>query len=241
VPQLTYRERETKVSGAVLWRQVVAAGRERIPIMPDGCMDLLWDGHRLFVAGPDTHARWHQSAAGTEFVALRFAFGTGPAVLGVPADELADQTPDLTELRGAAEVRELTERVAADPAAALESWAAERAAAGELDPLGRGVFTMAAAGMPVAVMARRTGLSVRQLHRRCLPLFGYGPRHLMGVLRMGRAVEAARAGAGLAESAAGCGYADQAHLSREVRALTGMTPTGLLGELGERAGQAVAS
>ncbi len=233
MPQLTYRERETKVPGAAAWRQVVAAGRERIPVMPDGCMDLIWDGHRLFVAGPDTRLRWHASPAGTQFVALRFSCGTGPAVLGVPADELADQTPDLAELLGPAEVRELTERVAADPAA-LESWAVERAAVRDADPLGRGLFTMAAAGMPVAAMARRTGLSARQLHRRSVPLFGYGPRFLTRVLRMGRALEAARSGTALAETAAGSGYADQPHLSREVRALTGMTPAGLLDELGRR-------
>jgi AraC-like DNA-binding protein len=231
---MRYRERPTRVPGAVLWRQVVAAGREQIPIMPDGCMDLLWDGRRLFVAGPDTAARWHQSPAGTEFVGLRFSGGTGPAVLGIPADELADQTPGLDELWGSARARELTERVGADPSAALEAWAAERAAVCDADPLGRRVSTMAAAGTSVAAMARLVGLSARQLHRRCLPLFGYGPRHLTRVLRMGHALEQARAGLPLADVAADCGYADQAHLSREMRALTGMTPTRLLGELGRR-------
>ena len=93
---------------------------------------------------------------------------------------------------------------------------------------------MAAAGTPVAEMARRTGLSARQLHRRCLPLFGYGPRRLARVLRLGRALEAARQGTSLAQVAANCGYADQAHLSREVRALAGMTPAALLQELGRR-------
>jgi AraC-like DNA-binding protein len=231
---VSYRERATKVPGAVLWRQAVAAGRERTPILPDGCMDLLWDGHRLFVAGPDTSARWHQSPAGTQFVALRFSGGTGPAVLGVPADELTDQTPDLAELLGAAGVRELTERVSADPATALEAWAAQRAAGCDVDPLGRGVLTMAAAGAPVAAMAHRAGLSTRQLHRRCLPLFGYGPRYLIRVLRVGRALDQARSGTPLADVAASSGYSDQAHLSREVRALTGLTPTRLLAELARR-------
>jgi AraC-like DNA-binding protein len=90
---------------------------------------------------------------------------------------------------------------------------------------------MAAAGTPVAAMAERAGLSARQLHRRCLPLFGYGPRRLARVLRLGRALEAARKGTPLAQVAAGCGYADQAHLSREMRALAGATPAGLLQEL----------
>ncbi len=66
--------------------------------MPDGCLDLLWDGNRLFVAGPDTAARWRQSPAGTTYVALRFSGGLGPTLLGVPANELWDRTADLEDL-----------------------------------------------------------------------------------------------------------------------------------------------
>jgi AraC-like DNA-binding protein len=91
---------------------------------------------------------------------------------------------------------------------------------------------MAAAGTSVAAMAGRLGLSARQLHRRCLPVFGYGPLRLARVLRLRRAVDESRTGMPLAHVAAGCGYADQAHLSREMRALAGTTPTGLLLELG---------
>jgi AraC-like DNA-binding protein len=90
---------------------------------------------------------------------------------------------------------------------------------------------MAGTGTPVAAMADRLGLGTRALHRRCLPVFGYGPRRLARVLRLGRSLEAARAGAPLAQVAADCGYVDQAHLSREVRDLTGTTPTRLLQEL----------
>ncbi len=68
------------------------------------------------------------------------------------------------------------------------------------------------------------------IHLRCLPTFGYGPRHLGRVMRFGRALEAIRAGTPLAQVAAECRYADQAHLTREVRALAGTTPTALLRE-----------
>src|SRR5262249_31447417 len=53
---VTYRERPTAVPGVVLWQRT-SQGRSRI--MPDGCLDLVWDGRELFVAGPDTAARWH--------------------------------------------------------------------------------------------------------------------------------------------------------------------------------------
>jgi AraC-like DNA-binding protein len=231
---VSYRERPTVVPGAVLWKRATGPAQARSRILPDGCLDLLWDGSRLFVAGPDTTARWHQGPPHASYVALRFSGGTGPALLGVPADELRDRAPALGELWPSAAARVLAERVAADPVTALEAWAAGRAATRTQDPLGPRVLAMAAAGTPVAQMAERAGLSARQLHRRCLPLFGYGPRRLARVLRLGRALEAARKGAPLAQVAAGCGYADQAHLSRETRALAGATPAGLLRELASR-------
>jgi AraC-like DNA-binding protein len=51
------------------------------------------------------------------------------------------------------------------------------------------------------------------------------------ILRMTRALDQARAGMPLAEVAAVCGYADQAHLSRELLALGGATPASLVAEL----------
>jgi AraC-like DNA-binding protein len=231
---MSYRERPTTVPGTVLWQRTVGQVPELTRILPDGCMDLVWDGRRLFVAGPDATGRQHQSRAGVSYVALRFSGGTGPALLGVPADKVRDQTPDLEELWPSAEARLLAERVAEDPAATLEAWAVERAASREVHPLGPRVLRMAAAGTSVAGIAERLGLSARHLHRRCLPIFGYGPLRLERVLRLGRAVDESRTGVPLAQVAAGCGYADQAHLSREVRALAGTTPTGLLRELGRR-------
>lgn len=194
-------------------------------------MDLIWDGTRLFVAGPDTRARWHTSPPGTTHVGLRFSRGLGPALLDAPADQLKDLSPDLTGLWPHVHARVLAERVAEDPAAALERWLATRAADRPVGPLGPAVFDLAARGAPGEEMARRVGFSPRQLHRRCLPLFGYGPQHLRRVLRLGRAISLGRNGVPLARVATDCGFADQAHLSREVRDLAGASPTLLLDEL----------
>jgi AraC-like DNA-binding protein len=231
---MTYRERPSVVPGAILWERTVEHRPERTRILPDGCIDLIWDGRRLLVAGPDTTARWHESLGATSYVALRLAGGLGPAWLGVPADELRDQTADLEALWPSRPARDLAEQVSADPAPAMEAWAAQRAADGQVDPLGPRVLRMATAGMSVAAMARQLGMSPRQLHRRCLPTFGYGPRRLVRVLRMGRALGAALAGAPLAQVAADCSYADQAHLSREFSSLAGTTPAVLVRELALR-------
>jgi AraC-like DNA-binding protein len=82
-------------------------------------------------------------------------------------------------------------------------------------------------GVSVATTAERLGLSERQIRRRCQAGFGYGPKTLARILRFRRAVGLARAGAPFAEVAVVTGYADQAHLAREVRALSG-APLGVL-------------
>ena len=83
------------------------------------------------------------------------------------------------------------------------------------------------AARPAGAVAAETGLGERQLRRRCEAAFGYGPKTLARVLRLQRALALARAGTPFAAVAADAGYADQPHLSREVRALTGLP----LGEL----------
>ena len=46
------------------------------------------------------------------------------------------------------------------------------------------------------------------------------------IVRINRAVSEARSGAvGWADIAAGCGFADQAHMTREFQALVGVSPT----------------
>ena len=77
------------------------------------------------------------------------------------------------------------------------------------------------AGRDVREIAERLGLSERQLHRRSLAAFGYGPKTLARIRRLQRAL-AVPAPVGGAAVAAAAGYADQAHLTREVRALAGV-------------------
>ncbi|MER7124688.1 helix-turn-helix domain-containing protein, partial [Streptomyces goshikiensis] len=80
------------------------------------------------------------------------------------------------------------------------------------------------AGEGVAATAAAVGLGERRLHRLSLDAFGYGPRLLGRVLRLQRALALSRRGLAQAEVAYAAGYADQAHLTREVRALAGVTP-----------------
>ncbi|WBB68929.1 helix-turn-helix domain-containing protein [Micromonospora sp. WMMD812] len=225
-----YRERPAGVAGAVLWTSTAPAGGRTTRVLPDGCVDLLWSSAAgLLVAGPDRTAFLSVGVAGERWVGLRMPPGVGPAVLGVPADELRDSRVPLAALWGDRAVAGLGERVAADPAAALPALAARRlGAAGGPDRLGARVAAAAAAGVPVAAIAAEVDLDPRALHRHSRRLFGYGPKTLARILRMRRALALARAGTPLAEVAAVCGYADQAHLTRDVRDFAGVPPTALL-------------
>ncbi|MCB5908737.1 helix-turn-helix transcriptional regulator [Streptomyces pinistramenti] len=233
-----YRERASRLRGAVLW--TTAARPAGGAVLPDGCTDLIWGGGRLLVSGPDTGPHLAEGTPGTRFTGLRFAPGQGPAVFGVPAGELRDRRVPLEDLWPAGRVRELTGRLAADgaPGRLLEEAAVARIreAAGHLPPgrAGRSARSAAitralAQGRSVTEVADGVQLGVRQLHRHCLDAFGYGPKTLARVLRLVRALDLARAGVPYVQVADRAGYADQAHLAREVRSLAGVPLGALLG------------
>ncbi len=224
-----YAERASRLSGAVVWTNT-PSGPGPGRVLPDGCMDLLWYDGRLLVAGPDTRAHVTEGAQGP-WAGLRFYPGTAPALLGVPAAELRDRRVYLTDLWPAARARRLTARVnaAPDPATGLEEAALAQAAdRGPPDPLPVRIVAALDAGRPVSATADALGVGARTLHRRSLAAFGYGPKTLARVLRLQRALALARDGTPLAETAALTGYADQAHLARDVRELAGVTPGELL-------------
>jgi AraC-like DNA-binding protein len=190
-------------------------------------MDLMWYDDplmddALMVAGPDQAAWVSTMPPDTGYTGLRFAPGTAPAVLGVPAHELRDSRVPLADLWPARQVRRLTGyvRAAADRGAALEEIAAGRFQ--HADPVIGEIVARLSAGSPVSATADAVGLSARQLHRRSLASFGYGPKTLERILRMNRALDLARAGTPFATVAAKTGYADQAHLAREVKTLAGV-------------------
>jgi AraC-like DNA-binding protein len=218
-----YSERPSLLPYVIAWRSVAPPGGGATRVLPDGCLDIIWSESTVFVAGPDTVAEVSAAPPGGRTFALRFAAGTGPAVLGVPADELTDRDVPLDDLWPAAEVRRLAE--APDPMAALEAAALRRWR--EPDRAMVALAIGARSGRPVAAIAAALDLSPRHLQRRCKTAFGYGPKMLARVLRLQRAVTLARSGSPFAEVSASSGYADQAHLSRDVKALAGV-PLGAL-------------
>jgi AraC-like DNA-binding protein len=230
-----YRERASAVAGVTVWTRVTDGSSSWI--LPDGCIDVLWNGRELTVAGPDTTAHRSSPQFGTQYAALRFASGVAPTVFGVAADGLRDQRPDLADVIGADDTDRLAESLLAtdDPSGELERWAARRLArAGGQDRTMCRVAALIGEGRTVAEVAAQVGFSQRQLNRRSLAAFGYGPKMLARVLRLQRALGSARSGMPLVQASLAAGYGDQAHFSHEVHALTGQSASQLVGSAANR-------
>ncbi len=198
-------------------------------VLPDGCTDLIWQqGAGAFFAGPDTGPVPTLTPPNSVFIGVRFRPGAGGAALGVPLADVRDQRVDVADL-----VPWLARKLPADlnPEDTFRritqlSWQLTSDAA--LDPVVRHATTLLAAG-PVGVgqLARSMAISERQLLRRFDVAVGYGPKTLHRVMRFCRAVDALYAGRGrvdLAALAGQIGYADQAHLTREVTRMSGLPP-----------------
>jgi AraC-like DNA-binding protein len=207
-------------------------------VLPDACIDIIWDGSRVFVAGPDTEPVIGRSEPGSVVIGVRFLPGHAPAFLGVPAFEILDQRVDLADLWGnrtAMQIRDelygLDGLAPADAMRALEARVASNAPEHEhatttTDGVLRLVAANSAAANNVDALAADLGVTTRTLHRHCVQAFGYGAKTLQQVLRFRRFLSLAerRPAATLSQLAADAGYADQSHLTRDCNRLSGLTP-----------------
>jgi AraC-like DNA-binding protein len=79
-------------------------------------------------------------------------------------------------------------------------------------------------GIGIDALADEQHVSRRQLERDFGHWIGTSPRHLSQVARVQAVSRKASTGASLADISADVGFADQAHMSRVVRQVTGLTP-----------------
>jgi AraC-like DNA-binding protein len=160
-------------------------------------------------------------------------------VLDVPMDELADGAVELDDLVGA-DGRTLVQRMREEPDWArrralvdrflLRRWERSRIPPAEVREAWA-VLVARHGDVAIGELARTVGWSHQHLTSRFHRWVGMAPKKVARILRLealGRSVASA-SGRDWGELAARHGYADQAHLIRETRALTGATPMGLWG------------
>jgi AraC-like DNA-binding protein len=206
-------------------------------VLPDACIDVvLINDEPPMVVGPWTVPFLARLAVGTSITGVRLRPGRASCLLGIPASELLNQIIPTEAVKGAVQKMRLEQVTEQPDAAARRSALTQVLAASVADsPLDTAVLAGIRwfSGHPhgrVEQLSQWIGISERQLHRRFSAAIGYGPKMFQSVLRFQRLLKTARETRGersLAHLAASAGYADQAHMTRDVQRLANLRPTAL--------------
>ncbi|OHV22060.1 MULTISPECIES: helix-turn-helix domain-containing protein [Rhizobium] len=210
-----------------------------VAIVPDGYCDLLWIDGRLAVAGPDRTAAFPVLRPDATIIGARFAPGAAAPWLKTPLSALVGCSVPLAEI-GWKDTAEFEARLGdcPDPSNAMALFARllEEAARDTDEPARDAAVIFAAAdgGRPASELLSRLGVSERELRRRCHHHFGYGAKTLERIRRFQRFLDLCRKAGTmpLARLALEAGFADQAHMTREVGELSSLTPAVIVGQLG---------
>lgn len=187
------------------------------------------------VTGIQERVRRYSYLGDTISILVRFT-PQGVTCLGAPGSELSGCNVGLDDLLPAARVRALREEVLG-ARSQLEQIERLQQFLLALPFAEDRVISRAIAALDgedesrrarVREVAQQVGLSERQLERRFLSRVGIGPRRYASLRRFERALALAATTPSLTQVAYLSGYADQSHLVREVRRLTGSTPTEIL-------------
>ncbi|MGH1343914.1 MAG: DUF6597 domain-containing transcriptional factor [Nannocystales bacterium] len=208
-------------------------GGGRTAVLPDGCVDLLFERHppqhAARVVGTMRRPRVVHCEGPYELLAVRFRAGGASALLNLDVREVVDNT---TSWRPDAPQRWVLEACQRDSdvqaaASALEDHLTRRIAS--VRPRDRACLESAAACVThpqrsVVEVAESLGVSRQQFRKRVVAATGLGPKQLSRIARFRRV--AGELAIGVPPSAALAlenGYCDQAHMANEFRALSGST------------------
>lgn len=233
---------------ACVWRLTDPAPRPGIQtIYPDGRCELialLGTRSRIW----DAVMGWHEQAvtlyAAQRVTAVQFEATGAIDDIGIRLQPAASAliTRKLQPLRD--RVVDLASLDAPVSGSLLD--AARAVAQGDFEPLWRLLGRLAAAfpidpkieesvkrieasggGVRIDTLARAAGWSVRTLQTRFLATVGLSPKEFARVLRLQATLRALGGDSPLADLACDAGFADQAHATRELKRVTGLTPARL--------------
>jgi AraC-like DNA-binding protein len=225
-----------------LWELDGSASPQRI--LPDGCTDVLFqwqaggEAMTTRVVGVMTRALVTELGPRTRVLGIRLQPWAVREVLGIPGGELRDRAATLEDVwgaRGRSLLQALANAGAARAQRSLLEAALLRLLLSTSHPPPRAVPAAVAlleatpGSLSVRALTREVGWGERRLERAFEAHVGVSPKGLARIFRMQKAVQGLdRSSDG--DLAADAGYADQAHLIRDFRALTGLTPRQLAAE-----------
>jgi len=223
-------------------------------VLPDGCADLLFDleaargsgGAPADLVGPMSVAQVFELRGSIDLLGVRLRPGAIAAFGGIPADQLLDTAVPLSDLPVSLGINIAQLADIADSAAQLRlvinACRKRIAALNQPDPtIGHALARWAGAERPdfpvISVLTRDLGLSERAFERRFLTSVGLTPIRYRRLARLRTVLRLHADGVrGWAAIAATTGFSDQAHLVRDCRAFTGLTPTEWAASQVDRAG-----
>jgi len=222
------------------WTQNIVGlkGDYRHRVLPDGCADIVFiNDEEPVVVGPWTEPFDVSLIKGTRIFGIRMHPGCAADVLGLPASELLNQSAPLREVCRQLSVR--FDQIREPKVGPAEKAVLAEAALTALGPrvtldravmLGIQWIAKHPAGR-IGQLSRLVGVGERQLRRRFSIAIGYGPKMFQSVIRFQRLLKTAAETKGairLADLAVNVGYADQAHMTREVQRFADGKPTAVL-------------
>ncbi len=158
-------------------------------------------------------------------------------LLGVPASAVSGVAIGLDDVLGPRAARTLLDRIATAPDWPLRRRILALALARELAGTERrrgprpevaqawSLLTSSGGAARVGDVADAVGWSARHLADQFTLAVGLTPKKVGRIVRFQRSVPLVRGGHDLADTAARCGFADQAHMTREWAQLAGTSPT----------------
>ncbi len=198
-----------------LWEQRIGTGTD-YRVIPDGCADVIIGTNGTAVAvGLADRAVIHHISGGSSALGLRLRPQAVRTFFGTAAEQLRNKEQPLDGVVGSRRARRLVDAVFGGDPDPLLFATPPREVVLALELL---------ADRNVDETAILLGLSSRHLRRLLLQNTGLGPKEHQRVLRLRRFLDSP---APLGVAAVLSGYADQPHLTREVKRLCGVSPAQL--------------
>jgi len=191
--------------------------------------------YRSVVTGVQREVVRLRLSGDTGSMVVRFRPDGAARLFGATMAAFADANVELADAVGVTGVSLLQERLAEAGGAAQRMTAMVEFLRGRLRPEGFDAPLQLAVrllrcrpGTPVGTIARRLEMSERHLARCFAGTVGVPPKQFARLVRAERIVASRWRGHGWAQTAAACGYVDQAHMVNDFRALTGLSPNAYL-------------
>lgn len=216
------------------------SGRAFYEILPDSSMNLIFrfssSGCRMSFLGPATDKACVEIDGESDYFCIRFRPGQALQLADVHPAEIIDSYAELPNIKGIS-IGSLADRLNSltDPAA--RQLVMEDLVRGSL-PLVRNERCRQATALleahggrlQVNELAAELGLHIRSLERLFVEHLGMTPKQHARLVRLRHLLSRLRTGSfgSLTDLAYACGYADQSHMIRDFKELTGRLP----GEIG---------